>query len=169
MEYVNFGKVRVSRLAFGLGLRGQDDAAEAQRAIEHAIAQGINLIDCANIYGPMDDRANIRMSEAILGKAIRGKRDDVVITSKVGSEVGRGPNDQGLSRYHIMREVETSLLQLDTDHIDFYLMHRFDEATPLEETVRPWTISSTPARSATWGAATMRPGRSARRSGSRIG
>ena len=58
MEYVNFGKagVRVSRLALGLGLRGQNDAAEAQRAIEHAIAQGINLIDCANIYGLMDDR-----------------------------------------------------------------------------------------------------------------
>ncbi|MDE0453131.1 MAG: aldo/keto reductase [Gammaproteobacteria bacterium] len=138
MEYVNFGRagVRVSRLAFGLGLRGQDDAAEAQRAIEHAIDQGINLIDCANVYGLMDDRANIRMSEAILSRAIKGKRDDVLITSKVGSEVGRGPNDQGLSRYHIMREVETSLRQLDTDHIDFYLVHRFDEPTPLEETVR---------------------------------
>ena len=138
MEYINFGNagVRVSRLAFGLGLRGQDDAAEAQRAIEHAIDQGINLIDCANVYGLMDDRANIRTSEAILSKAIKGKRDDVLITSKVASEVGRGPNDQGLSRYHIMREVETSLRQLDTDHIDFYLMHRFDERVPLEESVR---------------------------------
>ena len=138
MEYINFGNagVRVSRLAFGLGLRGQDDAAEAQRAIEHAIAQGINLIDCANVYGLMDDRANIRMSEAILSKAIKGKRDDVLITSKVASEVGRGPNDQGLSRYHIVREVETSLRQLDTDHIDFYLVHRFDDRVPLEESVR---------------------------------
>ena len=138
MEYINFGNagVRVSRLAFGLGLRGQDDAAEAQRAIEHAIDQGINLIDCANVYGLMDDRANIRMSEAILSKAIKGKRDDVLITSKVASEVGRGPNDQGLSRFHILREVETSLRQLGTDHIDFYLMHRFDERVPLEESVR---------------------------------
>ena len=138
MEYIDFGKagVRVSRLAFGLGLRGQDDAAEAQRAIEHAIDQGINLIDCANVYGLMDDRANIRTSEAILSKAIKGKRDDVLITSKVASVVGRGPNDQGLSRYHIMREVETSLRQLDTDHIDFYLMHRFDDRVPLEESVR---------------------------------
>ena len=138
MEYINFGKagVRVSRLAFGLGLRGQDDAAEAQRAIEHAIDQGINLIDCANVYGLMDDRANIRTSEAILSKAIKGKRDDVLITSKVASVVGRGPNDQGLSRFHIMREVETSLRQLGTDHIDFYLMHRFDERVPLEESVR---------------------------------
>ena len=138
MDFLNFGNtgVRVSRLAFGLGLRGQDDAGEAQRAIEHAIAQGINLIDCANVYGLMDDRANIRMSEGILGRAIKGKRDDVLITSKVGSEVGRGPNDQGLSRHHIMREAETSLRQLGTDHIDFYLVHRFDASTPQEETIR---------------------------------
>ena len=138
MEYINFGNagVRVSRLALGLGLRGQDDAAEAQRAIEHAIDQGINLIDCANVYGLMDDRANVRTSEAILSKAIKGKRDNVLITSKVASEIGPGPNDQGLSRYHIMREVETSLRQLDTDHIDFYLVHRFDDRVPLEESVR---------------------------------
>ena len=138
MEYINFGNagVRVSRLALGLGLRGQNDAAEAQRAIEHAIDQGINLIDCANVYGLMDDRANVRTSEAILSKAIKGKRDNVLITSKVASEIGPGPNDQGLSRYHIMREVETSLRQLDTDHIDFYLVHRFDDRVPLEESVR---------------------------------
>ena len=138
MEYVNFGKagVRVSRLAFGLGLRGQNDPAEAQRAIEHAIDQGINFIDCANIYGFMDDRANVRTSEAVLGKAIKGKRDDVLISSKVASRIGPGQNDEGLSRYHIMREVERSLRQIDTDHIDFYLVHRFDELSPLEESVR---------------------------------
>ena len=138
MEYVNFGKagVQVSRLALGLGFRGQGDEAEAQRVIEHTIAQGINLIDCANVYGTMDDRANIGRSEIILGKALKGKRDDVVITSKVASPIGDGPNDQGLSRYHIMREVEKSLTRLDTDHIDVYLVHTFDELTPLEETIR---------------------------------
>ena len=138
MEYVNFGKtgVRVSRLAFGLGLRGQNDPVEAQRTIEHAIDQGINLIDCANIYGFMDDRANVRTSEAVLGKAIKGKRDDVLISSKVASRIGPGQNDEGLSRYHIMREVERSLRQIDTDHIDFYLVHRFDALSPLEESVR---------------------------------
>ena len=138
MEYVNFGKagVQVSRLALGLGFRGQGDEAEAQRVIEHTIAQGINLIDCANVYGTMDDRANIGRSEVILGKALKGKRDDVVITSKVASPIGDGPNDQGLSRYHIMREVEKSLTRLDTDHIDVYLVHTFDELTPLEETIR---------------------------------
>jgi aryl-alcohol dehydrogenase-like predicted oxidoreductase len=119
-----------------MGMRGQDDAAEAQRAVEHAIAQGINLIDCANIYGLMDDRANVRMSEAILGKALKGKRNDVLITSKVAQVVGPGENDYGLSRYHIMREAERSLKNIGTDHIDFYLVHVFDQQTPLEETVR---------------------------------
>ncbi len=138
MEYVNFGQagVQVSRLALGLGFRGQGDEAAAQRVIEHTIDQGINLIDCANVYGTMDDRANIGRSEVILGKALKGKRDDVVITSKVASPMGDGPNDDGLSRYHIMREVENSLTRLDTDHIDVYLVHTFDESTPLEETIR---------------------------------
>ena len=138
MEYVNFGKagVKVSPLALGLGLRGQGDANEAQRLIEHAIDSGINFIDCANIYGLMDDRANIGRSEEVLGKAIQGKRDDVVITSKVFSNIGPGPNDAGLSRYHIMREVERSLKRLNTDHIDIYLLHAYDEGTPQEETVR---------------------------------
>ena len=138
MEYVNFGKagVKVSPLALGLGLRGQGDANAAQRLIEHAIDSGINLIDCANIYGLMDDRANVGRSEEILGKAIQGKRDDVVITSKVFSQMGTGPNDAGLSRYHIMREVERSLKRLNTDHIDVYLIHAYDETTPQEETIR---------------------------------
>jgi len=138
VEYVNFGKagVKVSPLALGLGLRGQGDASEAQRLIEHAIDSGINLIDCANIYGLMDDRANIGRSEEVLGKAIQGKRDDVVITSKVFSQIGPGPNDAGLSRYHIMREIERSLKRLNTDHIDVYLIHAPDETTPQEETVR---------------------------------
>ncbi len=138
MEYVNFGKagVKVSPLALGLGLRGQADENVAQRMIEHAIDNGINLIDCANIYGPMDDRENIGRSEVILGKAIKRKRDDVVITSKVCSHIGPGPNDYGLSRYHIMREIDRSLTRLGTDHIDVYLIHVTDDTTPQEETLR---------------------------------
>ena len=138
MDYINFGKagLKVSPLALGLGFRGQGDERAAQRVIEHAIESGINLIDCANIYGPMDDRANIGRSEVILGKAIRGKRDDVVITSKVFSNIGPGPNDNGLSRYHILREVERSLSRLRTDYIDVYLIHAFDVGTPQEETIR---------------------------------
>lgn len=138
MQYVNFGKagIKVSRLALGLGFRGQADEAEAQRTIEHAIDQGINLIDCANVYGPLDRRESAGRSEVILGKVLKGRRDDVVITSKVASPTGDGPNDGGLSRVHIIREVERSLTRLGTDHIDIYLAHVFDDSTPLKETVR---------------------------------
>lgn len=137
METINFGSagVQVSRLALGLGFRGQDDEAEAQRVIETALDRGINFIDCANIYGTMDDRENRGQSEVILGRALKGRRDDVVITSKVASPVGNGPNDRGLSRVHIMREIDRSLERLQTDYIDIYLVHVFDDRTPLEETV----------------------------------
>lgn len=138
MEYVNFGTagVKVSRLALGLGFRGQPQEEDAQRVVEKAIDSGINLIDCANVYGLMDDRRYIGRSEMILGRAMKGVRDDIVITSKVASPIGSGPNDQGASRYHILREVERSLKRLDTDRIDVYLLHRFDPDTPLDETLR---------------------------------
>jgi aryl-alcohol dehydrogenase-like predicted oxidoreductase len=72
----------------------------------------------------------------VLGKAIKGKRDDLVITSKVWTPTGEGPNDRGLSRFHILREVERTLTRLDTDHIDIYYMHRADPETDLDETLR---------------------------------
>jgi len=139
MEYVNFGSagVRVSRLALGLGFRGQSDAAEAQRVVERALDLGINLFDCANVYGPTgQDTFDVGHSETILGRVVKSRRDDVVIVTKVAGPVGSGPNDSGLSRYHIMREVERSLRHLDTDHIDVYLAHSFERDTPLEETIR---------------------------------
>ena len=138
MEYVNFGTagLKISRVALGLGFRGVSDVASGQRIIERAIDLGINLIDCANSYCLKDAHDNAGQSEMILGRAIRGKRDDVVITSKVCSVIGPGPNDRGLSRYHIMSEVERSLRRLNTDHIDVYLVHSFDESTPLTETIR---------------------------------
>lgn len=138
MQYVNFGSagVKVSRIALGLGMRGQNDAAAATRTILAAIDAGINLLDCANVYGLMDDRANVGRSEEILGRAIKGKRDDLVITSKVFSPMGKGVNDRGASRYSILREAERSLRRLDTDRIDVYLLHSFDPGTPLEEQFR---------------------------------
>ena len=138
MEYVNFGSagVKVSPIALGLGLRGQSSSDDAQRLIEHAIGQGINLIDCANIYAMLDDTSRTGESETILGRVLKTKRNDVVITSKVTESVGPGPNDRGSSRYHIMREVEQSLRRLQTDHIDVYLLHVFDATTRLEETIR---------------------------------
>ena len=144
MEYVNFGSagVKVSPIALGLGFRGQYSADEAQRLIEHAIDSGVNLIDCANRYslgtGTVTDGT---LSEEILGRVLKTKRDRVVITTKVFGSLADaggpgGPNDGGSNRYHIMQEVERSLRRLGTDHIDVYLLHNFDPETPLEETVR---------------------------------
>jgi len=138
MEYVNFGRtgMKVSRLAFGLGLRGQANADEAERAIERAIELGINFIDCANVYGFNDDRAHRGSSEQVLARVLKRHRDDLVITSKVNSAIGNGPNDQGSSRYHIMREIDRSLERLQTDHVDVYILHTWDDETPLDETLR---------------------------------
>jgi aryl-alcohol dehydrogenase-like predicted oxidoreductase len=105
------------------------DEAQLMRAIGRAIDLGCNFIDCANNYGQ-------GQSETVLGRAIRGKRDDLVITSKVYTPVGDGPNDRGLSRYHILREVERTLTKLGTDRIDIYYMHRVDPKTDLDETLR---------------------------------
>jgi aryl-alcohol dehydrogenase-like predicted oxidoreductase len=121
--------VKVSRLCLGTGVRGPLDESLYLRSVERAIDLGCNFLDCANNYGQ-------GRSEPLLGKAIRGKRDDLVITSKVWSPVGPGPNDRGLSRYHIMREVERSLRRLQTDHIDLYYLHNVDPETGLEETLR---------------------------------
>jgi aryl-alcohol dehydrogenase-like predicted oxidoreductase len=138
VDYVYFGHsgLKVSRIALGLGLRQQHDEQQAERLIHRAVDMGINVFDCANVYGLGDDREFIGKSEEILGRALKGKRDDVVITSKVNQPIGSGPNDRGASRYHIMREVERSLRRLDTDRIDVYLLHVYDAETPLDEQFR---------------------------------
>src|SRR5688572_29240169 len=132
MHYRRLGKagVKVSALCIGAGVRGPLDEARFVRSIERAIELGCNFIDCANNYGK-------GQSETILGKIIKGKRDDLVITSKVFTKVGTRPNDGGLSRYHILREVERSLKKLQTDRIDLYYMHKVDPETEVEETLRP--------------------------------
>ncbi len=139
-EYVNFGRagVMVTRMALGLGFRGQNDASVAKRTIATALDGGLNIIDCANIYGLGDDRRNAGTSEIILGELMRerGNRDDIVITSKVSSPVASGVNDHNTSRWHIMREVERSLKRLQTDRIDVYLIHHFDETVGYEERTR---------------------------------
>lgn len=139
-EYVNFGGagVKVTRMALGLGFRGQNDADEAKKTIATALDGGLNLIDCANIYGLGDDRRRAGTSEIILGEVMqdRGSRDDIVITSKVSSPVAQGINDSNTSRWHIMREVERSLQRLQTDRIDVYLIHHFDDTVSFDERVR---------------------------------
>jgi 1-deoxyxylulose-5-phosphate synthase len=129
MEYRNFGKcgVKVSPICLGTAFRGsRNDEALCIRTIDRAIDLGCNFVDCANVYG----------TENIVGKALKGKRDEIVLTSKVHSRIGSGPNDHSSSRYHIMREVERSLRRLDTDRIDLYLLHGYDDTTPIDETLR---------------------------------
>ena len=139
-EYVNFGKggVMVTRMALGLGFRGQNNADDAKETIAAALDGGLNLIDCANIYGLGDDRRRAGTSEIILGEVMqdRGNRDDIVITSKVSSPVAPAVNDRNTSRWHIMREVERSLKRLQTDRIDVYLIHHFDDTVGYEERTR---------------------------------
>ena len=89
---------------------------------------GVNLFDTADVYS---DGA----SEEILGEAIKGRRDDLLLATKARMPAGGGPNDTGLSRYHIVRQIESSLKRLGTDHIDLYQVHEWDGLTPLEETL----------------------------------
>jgi aryl-alcohol dehydrogenase-like predicted oxidoreductase len=98
-------------------------------AITHAyLDAGHNFIDTANVY-------SATKSETIVGKAVKSRRDAVVIATKAASPLGAGPFDSGSSRKHVVKACEDSLRRLDTDYIDLYQMHRYDEATPLEETL----------------------------------
>jgi len=134
MQYVNLGNagIKVSPIALGLAFRQQSSEPEAQRVIERAIDLGVNFFDCANNYS----LTSTRKSEEVLSSVLQTKRDDLVITSKVNTPTGQGPNDGGTSRYHIMREINNSLRRLRTDHLDVYLLHAFDFETPLDETLR---------------------------------
>src|SRR5690606_30063443 len=108
---------------------GKVDADGVRRLIDEALAAGVNFIDTADTYTG-------GRSEETIGKAIRGRRDKVIIATKVGSRVGDGPNDAGASRQRIMNGVEASLRRLGTDYIDLYQIHRVDPHTPFEETMR---------------------------------
>ena len=134
MEYRKLGRtgLKVSPLCLGammFGQRGNADHADSIRIIHRALDAGINVVDTANVYSSGE-------SEEIVGKALRGRRDEVVLATKVHGEMGSGPNDQGNSRVHILREVEHSLRRLQTDYIDLYQIHRPDPETPIEETLR---------------------------------
>jgi aryl-alcohol dehydrogenase-like predicted oxidoreductase len=107
---------------------GTTDIDGAKRQIGMCIDAGVNLFDSADAY-------SAGISEEILGQALGGKRDDVLIATKVRMPVGDGPNDAGLSRHHVIRGCEASLRRLDTDHIDLYQVHEWDGQTPLDETL----------------------------------
>ena len=140
MKYRTFGDtgVLISELCFGtMGFGGTDMWAnvgktqqdEADRLVGIAIDAGINFFDTANIY-------STGISEQILGKSLATKRKNVILATKVRGKMGEGVNDVGLSRVHIMQQVDESLKRLGTDYIDLYQIHGFDILTPLEETLR---------------------------------
>jgi aryl-alcohol dehydrogenase-like predicted oxidoreductase len=132
MEYRFLGKsgVRVSQLAFGTMTFGNEADHETSSALFHrAFDAGVNLFDCADVYAE-------GRSEEILGRLIAGRRDRVVLTSKAYFPTSRDVNARGSSRYHLVRAVEASLRRLGTDYIDVFFLHRFDDVTPLEESLR---------------------------------
>ena len=143
--------IRVSRLALGLGFRNQTDLRVMEAAIARAMERGVTLLDCSNFYGRTPDTPYGGASELALGRATAGRRDDVVITSKVGMPIGPRPNDQGGSRLHIMREIDRSLRRLGTDRVDVYIVHRRDPATALAETVSAMLDVVRQGKARAWG------------------
>lgn len=141
MEYGKLGRsgLKVSKISLGcwnfgkpnpeFGKPGKVTPEDAINIIHKAADLGINLIDNANRYTGGE-------AEEILGRAIKGRRQEFVVATKLRWQMGYGPNDQGLSRAHIMQEVENSLRRLGTDYIDLYQAHGVDWDTPLEETLR---------------------------------
>ncbi len=134
MPYRSLGRtgVQVSPLCLGAMNFGNPTAEdESLRIIDAALDGGINFIDTANVY-------NAGESERIVGRALQrnGRRDEVVLATKVNGEMGPGPNDRGISRYHIMKACEDSLRRLQTDRIDLYQLHRPSLQIPQDETLR---------------------------------
>ena len=125
----NFGGVGSAPAFFGLG----ETEAQAFELMDRAVDAGINVFDTANAYGG-------GRSEAYIGRWLNTKgsavRDQLLVSSKVFNPVGPGPNDRGLSRRHILQQVDASLARLQTDRLDLYLVHEPDPETPLEETLR---------------------------------
>ena len=140
MEYRLLGGsgLKVPVLSFGTGTFGggndffkawgDTDVAAARRLIDICLEAGVNMFDTADVYSD-------GQSESILGKALEGKRDQVLISTKATFRLGKGPNDVGSSRYHLRKSIEGSLRRLETDYIDIYHLHAFDASTPIEETL----------------------------------
>ncbi len=132
MKYKLLGKtgIKVSQLCFGtMSFGGDADPDESEEMFRLCREEGINFFDCADVY-------NDGEAEKILGGLIKSCRDEVVVASKVYFPTGDDVNSGGATRYHIMNSIEASLRRLQTDRIDVYYIHRFDDLTPLEETLK---------------------------------
>jgi aryl-alcohol dehydrogenase-like predicted oxidoreductase len=131
MDYRSLGRtgVRVSPLCLGtMNFGGVTTEEDSIRIIHAALEAGVNFVDTANVY-------NYGQSEVVVGKALRDRRDKVVLATKVHFKVGDGPNDQGNSRLHILKACDDSLRRLQTDHIDLYQIHRPSLEIPIDETL----------------------------------
>jgi aryl-alcohol dehydrogenase-like predicted oxidoreductase len=138
MEFRQLGRsgLKVPAISFGTGTFGggtdffrawgSSDVAEATRLVDICMEAGVNLFDTADVY-------SVGLAEEILGKAIEGRRHDVLISTKTSFPMGKGPNDLGSSRHHVVAACEASLRRLGTDYIDIYHLHAFDALTPIEE------------------------------------
>ncbi|WP_372869915.1 aldo/keto reductase [Planomicrobium okeanokoites] len=139
MEYIYLGNsgLRVPKYILGTipfsGTNGFEAAGnvkedEARKMVDIALEAGINMFDTANLYSQGD-------AEKVLGAAIKGRRDEVLLTSKTGFPLGENPNGQGASRNNILTSIDQSLERLGTDYLDLYFVHLWDGQTPVEETV----------------------------------
>lgn len=132
MEYRQLGASGVRVSAIGLGTNqfgGKVDQQGVDEIIAGALDLGINFIDTADVYTQT-------RSEQTLGNALKGRWQQVVLATKGFNKTGEGPNDRGASRYHLVNAVDASLSRLQSDHIDLYQIHRWDDSTPIEETLR---------------------------------
>jgi len=140
MEYRRLGAsgFMVPALSFGAGTFGgkgelfsawgNTDVKDARRLLDICLDAGVNMFDTADVYSSGE-------SEKILGEAIKGRRDKVLISTKATFRFAGGPNDIGSSRYHLLKTVDDALTRLGTDHIDLFQLHGFDAMTPVEETL----------------------------------
>ena len=139
MHYRTLGRsgLKVSALTMGtftfggrgpFGMTANQGVADARRLVDVCLDHGVNLFDTANMY-------STGLSEEILGEVLEGRDGEVLVTSKARMPIGDGPNDEGASRFHLIRECERSLKRLGRDHIDVYYVHEWDGLTPVEETM----------------------------------
>jgi aryl-alcohol dehydrogenase (NADP+) len=139
MEYVNLGRsgLKVSRICLGMMTYGTPtwrewvlDEEQSRPFIQRALELGVNFFDTADMY-------SLGVSEEVTGRALRdfSARDEVVVATKVYFPIGKGPNGRGLSRKHIMDGIDNSLRRLGMEYVDLYQIHRWDDATPIEETM----------------------------------
>jgi aryl-alcohol dehydrogenase-like predicted oxidoreductase len=142
--------IKVSQICLGtMMFGGATDEAEVQRIVDHAAETGVNFIDTADVYAE-------GRSESVVGAAIKSRREHWVLATKVGQRMGRDINDVGLSRHHLIRSVDASLMRLGTDHIDLYYIHRVDPGTSWEQTVATFGDLIRAGKVREWGLSNVR-------------